>query len=237
MRNKELSKKSIALVLALAMVVGSVVGGTIAWLTAGTKEVENVFTTSSIGVDLKETTTEYKMIPGWTIEKDPKAYVDEDSEDCYLFVKITGKNADITKKDDSGIYHLGDYIVYAVDKGWTAVPNVENVFYKIINDAGEKGKGNPHIILGEGTYKDPMKIEDTADDVIVKWNDNSVAVKPSVTKEMMDSLTEDNYPTLSFTAYAVQLWKTNEPTENATEDQIEEAQFTPGEAWQQVSTN
>lgn len=235
MRNKELSKKSIALILALAMVVGSVVGGTIAWLTAGPEEVKNVFTTSSIGVDLKETTTEFKMIPGWTIEKDPKASVDEDSEDCYLFVKIIGENAVIKKEDNSGIYHLGDYIVYAIAEGWTAVPGVENVFYKKIDE--DSGKGVGHIILGEGTYKDSMKTEDTDDDVTVKWNDNSVAVKPSVTESMMEGITEEKYPTLSFTAYAVQLWKTNEPTENATEDQTEAAQFTPEEAWKQVSTN
>ena len=72
LRKEELNmknmKKSIALVLALVLVVGGVVGGTIAWLTDETEEIKNTFTVGNIDIELAETTTNYKMIPGETIE-------------------------------------------------------------------------------------------------------------------------------------------------------------------------
>lgn len=53
--------------------------------------------------------------------------------------------------------------------------------------------------------------------------DDRVAVKDSVTKEQMEALTAESYPTLTFTAYAVQLYKTNGTS------------FTAAEAWNLVS--
>lgn len=84
-----MKKKGLALVLALTLLVVGVVAGTLAWLTAKSDVVTNTFTTSDIKVELKETTgREYKMIPGYTISKNPKATVLAGSEECYLFVKL-----------------------------------------------------------------------------------------------------------------------------------------------------
>ena len=49
-------KKTLALVLALTLIVVGVVSGTLAWLTAKSDTVVNTFTTSDIKVELKETT-------------------------------------------------------------------------------------------------------------------------------------------------------------------------------------
>ena len=77
--------------LALVLVVAvASVGGTIAWLTATTETVTNTFTTSDISIELAETTgASYKIVPGATVNKDPKATVKSGSEKCYLYVKIT----------------------------------------------------------------------------------------------------------------------------------------------------
>ncbi len=77
--------------LALVLVVAvASVGGTIAWLTATTETVTNTFTTSDISIELAETTGDsYKIVPGATVNKDPKATVKSGSEKCYLYVKIT----------------------------------------------------------------------------------------------------------------------------------------------------
>lgn len=104
--------KSLALVLACILLVGGVVGGTVAWLTAQRNEVTNVFTTSDIGVDLTETEATYKMIPGWTISKDPKAKVISGSEDCYLFIKVEEKGGDVTLGEKN--YSFADFIAYAI---------------------------------------------------------------------------------------------------------------------------
>lgn len=109
-------KKSIALVLALVLVVGGVVGGTIAWLTDETEEIKNTFTVGNIDIELAENTTDYKMIPGETIEKDPFVTVKAGSEACWLFVEITEST------------NLDDFITYAPAAGWTVLE--EGVIYR-----------------------------------------------------------------------------------------------------------
>ena len=84
-----MKKKTLALVLALTLLVAGVVGGTLAWLTAQTAEVKNTFTVGDINIGLTETTTDYKMVPGNTIAKDPTVTVKANSEACWLFVKVT----------------------------------------------------------------------------------------------------------------------------------------------------
>ena len=120
-----MKKKGLALVLALTLLVVGVVAGTLAWLTAKSDEVTNTFTTSDIKVELKETTgTEYKMIPGYTISKDPKATVLSGSEECYLFVKL----------DKSA--NFDTYLEYVIADGWTKLEGVtDTVYYRKVQTA------------------------------------------------------------------------------------------------------
>ena len=111
-----MKKKTLALILALVMVFGAAVGGTIAWLTATTTEVKNTFTVGNIDIELKETTNDYKMVPGNEIDKDPKVTVKANSEACWLFVKI----------DESE--NLDNFISYSVDSGWTKLQ--DGVYYR-----------------------------------------------------------------------------------------------------------
>ena len=189
--------KSLALVLSLMLVIGCVAGGTLAWLNAKTDEVKNTFSTSDIGVTLEETTNTYKMIPGWTINKDPKATVTSGSEDCYLFVKV--------EKSDN----FDTYMDMAIDAQWTALDATNNpgVYYIKIDEDTEKNVA--YNVLGEGKA--------TYNEVEYTWADNQVLVKPTVTEKMMDQANPQ--PTLSFTAYAVQLMKNNT------------TEFSAAEAW------
>ena len=190
--------KSLALVLALVLVIGCVAGGTLAWLNAKTEEVKNTFSTSDIGVTLGETTNTYKMVPGWTIAKDPKATVTSGSEDCYLFVKV--------EKSDN----FDTYMDMAIDAQWTALDATNNpgVYYIKIDEDTEKNVA--YNVLGEGKA--------TYNEVEYTWADNQVLVKPTVTEKMMDEANPQ--PTLTFTAYAVQLMKNNT------------TEFTAAEAWE-----
>lgn len=187
------SKKALAMLLSLVLVIGCVAGGTLAWLTATSNEVNNVFTTSDIGVTLEESDDlNLKMVPGWTITKDPKATVTAGSEDCYLFVKVE-KSA-----------NFDDFMTYAIAEGWTELSN--GVYYMIFDskdNANENEMGVAYSVL----------------------KDDQVKVKDTVTKEAMKALTDDTKPTLSFIAYAVQLYR-----ENGT-------QFTATEAWAMVNDN
>lgn len=113
-----MKKKTLALVLTLTLLVAGVVGGTLAWLTDQTAEVKNTFTVGDINIGLTETTTDYKMVPGNTIAKDPTVTVKANSEACWLFVKITEST------------DLKDFITYAIAEGWTALPGVDGVYYR-----------------------------------------------------------------------------------------------------------
>lgn len=113
-----MKKKTLALVLALTLLVAGVVGGTLAWLTDQTDEVKNTFTVGDINIGLAETTTDYKMVPGNTIAKDPAVTVKANSEACWLFVQVTESE------------NLDTFITYAIAEGWTALPGVDGVYYR-----------------------------------------------------------------------------------------------------------
>ena len=167
-----MKKKSLALLLAIALVVVGAVAGTVAWLTDKTPSVTNTFTTSDINIELKETKNNFQMIPGWNIEKDPKVTVKAGSEACYLFVKLE-KSA-----------NFDTFMTYEMADGWEALPEAPGVYYRKVAAA-------------------------TADTTFAVLKDNQVTVKGTVTKEQMNALTADTYPTLTVTAYASQLYKNN----------------------------
>lgn len=146
------SKKALAMLLSLVLVIGCVAGGTLAWLTATSNEVNNVFTTSDIGVTLEESDDlNLKMVPGWTITKDPKATVTAGSEDCYLFVKVE-KSA-----------NFDDFMTYAIAEGWTELSN--GVYYMIFDskdNTNQNKMGTAYSVLKDDQVKvlDEVKKED-----------------------------------------------------------------------------
>ena len=177
-----MKKKSLALVLALAMIVVCVVGGTLAWLIATTGSVTNTFTYGDINIKLEETdatvsadgsaTKEFKMIPGYTIDKDPKVTVKAGSEKCYLFVKVAESD------------NFDSFMTYDMADGWTALAGVNGVYYRVVDASA------------------------TNQEFGVLKNDK-VTVSGDVTKAMLNALTEATQPTLTFTAYACQYNSSN----------------------------
>ena len=151
-----MKKKGLALFLALTLLVVGVVAGTLAWLTAKSDVVTNTFTTSDIKVELKETTgAEYKMIPGYTITKDPKATVLAGSEECYLFVKL----------DKSA--NFDNYLTYGIAEGWTKLEGVtDTVYYRKVVTA-DIGKAysvlaNDQVTVSGDITKEQMNAFTTA---------------------------------------------------------------------------
>ena len=191
-----MKKKGLALILALTLLTVGIVAGTLAWLTAKSDTVVNTFTTSDIEVKLEETkgTTvtggkEFKMIPGYELEKDPKAWVVAGSEDCYLFVKLDWANNTYTSGKTAK-----SYLDWAIADGWALVPGETNVYYRTVTSAqmsSDNGATNAYPILAG----------------------NKVTVSGDINKEQMNALDAEGAakPTLTITAYASQLHK------NATE--------------------
>lgn len=115
-------KKKVLSIVAVVLVLCCAIGGTLAWLTDKTASVKNTFTVGDINIELTETTTNYKMVPGNTISKDPKVTVKANSEKCWLFVKV----------DKSSNY--GDFLeVYQMAAGWTALDGQDGVYYQVVD--------------------------------------------------------------------------------------------------------
>lgn len=115
-------KKTLVLVLAFMLIAALSITGTWAYLTATTDSVVNTFTVGKVAIDLTEENPEgqtAKMIPGTEIVKDPKATVKADSEDCWLFVKITESE------------NFGSYMTYSVADGWTKLS--DGVYYRQVS--------------------------------------------------------------------------------------------------------
>lgn len=207
MHAKKTNKTKLAVVLlAVVLLIGCTAGATLAWLMDSTEEVVNTFTYGDINIDLTESegnvadndnnanTNSYKMIPGATITKDPKVTVEADSEACYLFVKVE-KSA-----------NFDDFMTYEMAEGWIPLNGEgdDGIYYRLV-DAATAKTGETYKIL----VNDQVKVLDT------------------VTKAMLNALDAGegaaNYPTLTFTAYAVQ-------QANGT------GTFTAADAWTQAKT-
>lgn len=163
-------KKKVLSIVAVVLVLCCAIGGTLAWLTDKTGPVVNTFTVGDINIELTETTTNYKMVPGNTITKDPKVTVKANSEACWLFVKVEKSS------------NFDSFMTYEMANGWTQGDGTKipaNVFYREV--AATTAATDFSVLKGD-----------------------SVSVKDTVTKADLNALTQNTFPTLTFTAYAVQ---------------------------------
>lgn len=198
-KRKGVATKMMFMILAVVLIVGISVGGTLAWLTATSGPVTNTFTTSDIEITLAESDDlDLKMVPGYTITKDPKATVEAGSEDCYLFVKLEKST------------NFDDFMTYTIASGWTELTSAAGTNYKVyyrVFDSKDSTNTN-----AQGTAYSILE-------------DDQVTVKSTVTKADMKALSAATYPTLTVTAYASQLYKSNSTAAGAVN------KFTPAEAW------
>lgn len=156
---RELSGKLVVAMLAVTLLIGCAIGGTVAWLTDKTTAVTNTFTYGDINITLTETkpaNQQAKIIPGVDIEKDPKVTVKKDSEACWLFVKVEKEGTFVANK-----------VTYSIADGWTkltGVTGVDNVYYREVGAV-------------------------TADTDLAVLKDNKVTVSDTLTKEDIQNIT------------------------------------------------
>ena len=179
--------KLVIMLVSLALVLCTVIGGTLAWLIAETEPVVNTFTYGDINITLHETDTNkdgdndpntntYSMVPGHIIAKDPIVTFKSNSENAWLFVKLEKVN-DFDK-----------FMTYEIADGWTKLDTVDGVYYREVS----KADSDAVFAVLKGDNENP---------------NGKVAVKEEVTKEMLNALDANgasNYPKLTVTAYAVQ---------------------------------
>lgn len=166
---KSLNMKPLALLLALTLLVGCAIGGTIAWLTADTGTVTNTFTVGDINITLEETGAQsnqknYKIVPGGTDEKDPKITVTASSEKCYVYAYVKNNvslnNAVVAIPD----INTANWILVG-SKTTAATAEETAIFeylyrYKEVVDASDEAKTLP--VFTEVSYEDTITKGDIA---------------------------------------------------------------------------
>ena len=171
---------SVFVMLALTMVVGCAVDGTVAWLVSESESSVSTFTLGDINIKLTEAESEsqpLKIIPGVEIRRSLKVTVEPNSEACWLFVKVEETNWPDFKKTDE----TTGKVSYSVN-----VPND----WKAL-------EGNPGVYYREVSAEDAQR----GDAYDVNCN---VTVSQMLTKAEVNSIAAGTQPRLSFTAYAVQ---------------------------------
>ena len=200
--NKSNIKRIAVLLLAVMLLIGCTIGGTLAWLSATTTEVTNTFTIGNITIDLKEhklgtdgtltneevVENSYKIVPGGKQPKDPFVTVEAGSEKCYVYVLVTN--------------------TVMVDETIVATPNIESEKWSVVKADG-----------GKTLYRYYQVVDASAADV-------ECPVFTSV--EYSDSIEKDDIETLTNTkiiidAYAHQSENITDVTvaDNAAKDHFE----------------
>lgn len=112
-------KRMMLLILAAAIVLTCVVGGTWAYLASQPVKVENTFTSGKVEISLRETSTgPFTMTPGVDVYKDPTVTVYAGSEESWLFAQI----------DLSADFDM--YMTYEMADGWQLLPGHPGVYYR-----------------------------------------------------------------------------------------------------------
>jgi len=140
--------RAVFLMMSLILVIGFVIGGTLAWLTAGQVSVTNTFVAGQIGAlsldekadqDVTKEGHQFIVIPGEDITKDPKVTytpTDEDGTvpvDVYVFVKLEGiEQGKWTWNSTAQQYEIRNnknevVMNFKIDNYWERLDNMENV--------------------------------------------------------------------------------------------------------------
>lgn len=203
-----MKKKTMAVLMACILVLGCAIGGTLAWLTAQTPEVENTFTSSELfGTEGSFTLWEheavaaddgtytlndeevdgntYDILPGVNIPKDPTVDVVNLEEHAYLYIKVTG-------------LPMADGLTATIDSdNWMALGDAYPGVYVYCGNEADK---TTNVIKA---YEDPVEGKKTFTVNILTQTADSTHGDYAIEVKSDYSGTSDNI-SLSFEAYMVQ---------------------------------
>ena len=190
-RRRSVSSRTFIAMLALVLVIGCAVGGTVAWLVSSTDPVVNTFTYGDINITLGETTgRDYKIIPGVNIDKDPKVTVKKDSEACWLFVKVEEEGTFVANK-----------VTYSIATGWTQGDGSQipaNVYYRKVDAATTDLEFN---VLKDNKV--------TVSENLTKEDIKGITIQPTLT---ITAYASQLYKNNNTTFTAAEAWENAQPT-------------------------
>ena len=212
-----MKKRTLALLMAVVMLFGVTVGGTIAWLKADADKVENTFTFGKIDIVLDETDTDesetdktvdgrdkknaYKLIPGAPAVKDPIVTVSSTSEKCYVFVKLVEEKNSVTITVGNNSVTVPQIIEYEVNTTyWKQVESDSDIYVYT--------GGTTEAVEVDSTYDTDNSREGIQTIAVLKpkygdSQDKHIKVSNDLTEAMIEQIGTST-PVLTFDACAVQ---------------------------------
>lgn len=176
------NKIIIAIAFFATMLMISVIGVS-AWLADASGNISNVFDPAKLEIDIGETDT------GIDEDEDGKTnsyeiiFGDEGWQDIEKDPAVSIPSGTIdcwvfVKVEEQN--DLATYLTYEIDSQWQKLEGVDGVYWRVSD----------------------KKAEDQSFNVL---KDKTVKVRPDVTKDQINALTEDTYPKLKITGFAIQL--------------------------------
>ena len=168
--------------LAVIMVFALIIGGSIAYYTVTSDQVDNNFDVPDMDIDLTEDgDQEYTVIPGTTEDKDPIVTVTS-TIDTYVFLFVTD--------DTQGL------VDYSILSDWILLEDADveegiTVYYQV--QSADAGTVSYHILTdGTVSYDSSLTLEDVADTEDVMLSFYAIAVQKEGFGDALDAFTSIN---------------------------------------------
>ena len=144
------NKKFVGLLVAVGLIAAVGIGSTLAYFTSR-DDIQNIFTLGNVGISLSETSNEdgaeiletgiefFDVLPGQTISKKPVVTVNDDSQPCYIRIKLE-LSAEPVETRAAGITEANMDALeagLALGKGWTLNTVDGYYYYGLALNAGE----------------------------------------------------------------------------------------------------
>lgn len=188
------NKKFVGLLVAVGLIAAVGIGSTLAYFTSR-DDIQNVFTLGNVGISLSETSNEdgaeiletgiefFDVLPGQTISKKPVVTVNDDSQPCYIRIKLE-LSAEPVETRAAGITEANMDALeagLALGKGWTLNTVDGYYYYGLALNAGEASSNLfDQVIIpsdwGNATAGRTMKMDIQAEAVQSDYSD-SILVK------------------------------------------------------------
>lgn len=175
---KKRIKQVFLLWCSLMLLVTSYTNGTLAWLFDTTDPVVNTFTYGDINITLSETDDGDNDLLNNLYEMIPNTKINKDP----VVTVLKGSEDCYLYVEIKESENFDDFMTYEIEEGWSLLGGFEGIYYREVSseDVSENDFGYS-VLKGDEVF-----------------------VKAEVTKQQLEVLTKETYPTLKIKAYAIQ---------------------------------
>lgn len=168
------TKISILLIIIIVVLLFPIIGETVAWLTKESNLLINKFTYGNIKISISESNISNDTNDSNYTIMPGLSIV----KDTVVMVDKNSEDCFVFVKIEQ-TDNFDDFMFYSMEDNWKQLQGMDNIYYIEVDKNNKQQKFN-----------------------VIK--DNVINVRADLKKESFDLLTDDNYPSISVSAYAIQ---------------------------------